>query len=523
LNPEALVPVIFEHRQNVTADTVCANIRANAGRPLPSLVLKRVCVCASGPSLASSLPAIRKRIELGFSVAAMNGSYRFLVENGIVPDYFFMVDARAGLNLPFVAKPDASTTFFIASQCDPEIFEALTGANVVIWQVGNASYEGAEAAIREVDPKATIFGGACNVGHSCLNGLVALGYRVMHLYGFDGPTRNGEKHAFRQPQNDGDAKIEFTFKGERFLGSATSAHDAQAFVARWRMLSNMGIDVQVYGDSLLPAMVMDAAQNDAMRIEPRRVPAPLPRQPGNDRLQVVCWKWKGHIPYTADHVNTLAAMVSRWLSIPHDMVCITDDAEGIDPSIRVIPMWMEGFEHGRDWHRLKVFSPVMAKVIGPRFVSLDLDTVICGPVDHLFAHDAPFKAWKDPNRDNQYCTAMFQMDTGAYPHVLDEFTPEKALALRHSGKFTGYDQAWVSEALPGMPMWTAADGVLSFRRDVLHDRIIEPGDTYGLPSNACMVHFHGRYDPHSPEVRASCPWVPEFYVSPTSTRERYAA
>jgi hypothetical protein len=60
-------------------------------------------------------------------------------------------------------------------------------------------------------------------------------------------------------------------------------------------------------------------------------------------LTVCCWKWKGPANYrsqfAAEHVNVLARMVARHYAKPHRFVCITDDAEGIDPEIGIVPLW----------------------------------------------------------------------------------------------------------------------------------------------------------------------------------------
>lgn len=503
-----LAPAIFVHRGLVTAQDICANVRVNAGRPLPGVEFKRVCVCASGPSLKLHLGDIRKRQALGFAVASMNGSHNFLVENGIIPDLFFMIDARHGVNLPFVEAPNDHTTYVIASQCAPEIFEALEGRKVMLWQVDN--YEGAGAIIREQAPHATVFSGAANVGHSCLTPLAAMGYRVWHLFGYDGPVASGETHAFTQPQNAADDSVEFTFQGQTFIGSPTMAADAQAFVDRYRLFrEKLGIDIQIFSEGLLPAMVKALGDHTGPHGVPPKAIQPVARTRPVEKLQIVLWKWKGHVPYTAAHVNRMVKMLDRWLSMPAEIVCITDDAVGIDGGIRIVPLWRDHYEHGYDWHRLHAFAPEMAGIIGPRFASMDIDTVICGPLDPLFNHDAPFKAWRDPFRQHQYCTAMFQMDAGAFPHVETSFDRDKALDLRKRG-YTGYDQAWISSVLPGQPVWTQDDGVLSFKADVI--RAVElPSHTMLLPAGARVINFHGKFDPSHADVQACCPWIPEFY------------
>lgn len=532
-------PAKFKLGVNVTSGDRVANIAANAGRTLPQLDFARVCVCASGPSLADHIEDIRARKSAGWHVAAMNGSYNFLRQHGIVADLFFMVDARQGKNLHFIEDPDPKTTFVIASQCHPEIFDYLLVdglwahlTKVLLWQMFHD--QAGIDAIRATrsDQSAAMFVGLLNVGHSCLNALLALGYRDWHLFGYDGSMRGDAKHAFPQSQNDGEAVQEFYWpvrvSGEKiegvtktYLATPTMAQAAQLFPERITHFRRLGINIEIIGTGLLPDLVRGLASEEgavtatALELAKPLVPPANPRRGRVERLPIVTFKWKGHIPYTAFDVNIWGDQVDRWIDRRHELVCITDDADGIDRNIRTIPMWHDKFEHGRDWHRLKLFSEEMADLIGPRFVVMDLDTLICGKLDPLFNGDAPFKAWQDPNRD-QYCTALFMMDAGAFPHVWESFDPVLAMRLRTLGIFGGYDQAWISHILPGQPRWTRDDGVISFRCDVLNGLPLEEAvktprgaawAARGPGENVRIINFHGKYNPRDEAVQAAMPWI----------------
>jgi hypothetical protein len=523
-SPVTLEPVEFVLRKNVTSEDSVANIRVNEARNLPHLDFKRICICASGPSLADHIEDIRARQKAGWHVAAMNGSYNFLMERGIVADVMFMVDARPGVNLPFVSRPHFSTEFVIASQCDPSIFDALDGYRARIWPM---FHDGAGLkAIQETrKDRGASFVGSLNVGQSCLVPLWAMGYKVWHLFGYDGSMRGDAKHAFVQPQNDGEEVQDFFWPmgdddkpiegvTKRYLATPTMAHGAQCFPERINYFRRLGIEIELYGEGLIPDMVAALSSTEGAVTAPSLdgaipvAPAPKPRRPGRKThgLPIVTFKWKGHIPYTAEDVNVWANQVHRHMSGAHELICITDDPSGIECA-RTIPMWRDHFEHGRDWHRLKLFTEEMADLIGPRFAVMDLDTLICDQIDPLFDNDHPFMAWRDPNRD-QYCTSLFMMDAGAFPHVWETFDPKAALALRQRGIFGGYDQAWISHVLPGQPRWTAQDGVLSFRVDMLGNRPLRPT---ALPEGARIINFHGKYNPRDREVQDACPWVTEFY------------
>ena len=78
-------------------------------------------------------------------------------------------------------------------------------------------------------------------------------------------------------------------------------------------------------------------------------------------IHVVLWLWSGRRflwgRYKAAHLNRVAAMIRENLSIPHEIVAITDMPEGIDPSIRIVPLWPDLADQGRCFRRLKLFEP----------------------------------------------------------------------------------------------------------------------------------------------------------------------
>ncbi len=55
-----------------------------------------------------------------------------------------------------------------------------------------------------------------------------------------------------------------------------------------------------------------------------------------DALHVVCVKY-GKL-YGPEYANKLFRGVQRFLSLPHDFVCFTDDPAGLDTGIRVLPI-----------------------------------------------------------------------------------------------------------------------------------------------------------------------------------------
>lgn len=217
-------------------------------------------------------------------------------------------------------------------------------------------------------------------------------------------------------------------------------------------------------------------------------------------LTVVCWKWtpprgyRSHFPaYT---VNALARMVARHYPKPHRIVCVTDDARGIDDSVTRLPLWDDDLARMRSPHgvgfpacyrRLRLFHPDAGQWFGERFVSIDLDVVLTGDMTPVWDRPEAFVGWQDPYRPGQLCGSMLLMSAGARPGVWSGFDPATSPDLAKRAGYRGSDQAWISYCLPDAARWTAHDGVLSYRRDV--------ANRGGLPGHARAVMFHGRYDP----------------------------
>jgi hypothetical protein len=236
-------------------------------------------------------------------------------------------------------------------------------------------------------------------------------------------------------------------------------------------------------------------------------------------LDICTFKWKPQPGYRSkfagEHVNVLAAMVRRHYQKPHRFSCITDDPTGIDQRhVRVIPLWRDhanlqsayGRRNPSCYRRLKLFSAEAATIIGPRFVSMDLDMVITGDCGPLWDRAEDFVMIKSATPPPRYLYngSMLLMTAGARRQVWDDFHPVRSLRETVAKRMFGSDQAWISLKLgPGEATWDTADGVYSYR---MH---IEPNAGV-LPANAKMVAFHGATDPWHPEAQ-KLEWVRQNY------------
>lgn len=230
---------------------------------------------------------------------------------------------------------------------------------------------------------------------------------------------------------------------------------------------------------------------------------------------ILVWKWRtpGYRskfePWT---VNILARMVRRHVDSQVRVVCVTDDAAGIDPSIDVValPDPFPGLQspHGPRWpscyRRLQSFAPDAWKWAGNRFLSVDLDTVVVADLAPILDRPDDFVGWQDPNMPRQLCGSMFMLTAGTRPGVWDHFHAGTSPAIAKAGGFMGSDQAWISFCLgQNAARWTRADGIVSFRADMKEGAL-------PLPADARLVMFHGRLDPWGREAQR-LDWVREDY------------
>lgn len=215
------------------------------------------------------------------------------------------------------------------------------------------------------------------------------------------------------------------------------------------------------------------------------------------------YRWNSLYTYDARSVNVMASMIARNLTLPHRIVCFTDDPEGIEPPVECHPIWQDFASMGACYRRLKLFDddPRLREILGERFVSIDLDAVIIGSLDGLFDRQETFLAYKNILvSHHHYCGALWMLKTGEFPEVWRNFRPDVLKAIDLSAKhWNGSDQVWMSIQLgPYHPRWTNADGVYHFKVEV---------QGKPLPENAKIVVFNGAMAPWMPEIQQANPWI----------------
>ena len=212
---------------------------------------ERICIVGGAPSLDDSFPQLKARHQNGAQVWSMNGTYDWLVERGIVPDGHVMLDARPE-NVRFVQHPRKETQYYIASQCDPCVFDALEGHRVDLVHVNTEGvYEYLES---EKSRPVHLLGGFTTAGMLALVLAKLKGYRHIYLFGMDSSYAEDKHHAYKQESNDGENVITATIHEKKYKAAPWMCQQVRDFQDLARKFAQEDVVIEVCGPGLLHAM-----------------------------------------------------------------------------------------------------------------------------------------------------------------------------------------------------------------------------------------------------------------------------
>ncbi len=239
---------------NTPDEALFENVRTNSARYRNWLTASpahngHAVIVGGGPSLLNNIHHIQWRQGLGQHVFALNGSARFLKKCGITPDYQVILDARPE-NIDLVS--DAGN-HLIASQCHPTVFEHVT--EPILWHYAAEDIEKHIPPAQGPDERLLLVGGGQTVGLASMALAYAMGYRKLHLFGFDSSHRHELGHAYAQPMNDKDPLCVVTLGGEKFVASLSMAQQAEQFPQVCDDLIDRGCIITCDSEGLIMAVI----------------------------------------------------------------------------------------------------------------------------------------------------------------------------------------------------------------------------------------------------------------------------
>ena len=263
-SPEALTPDAFPMASgahlapldikvccNTSGDKTREHVKASVDLGLPVVEPleaneRHAVIVGGGPSLKSNWHELLHWISQGADVFALNAAAGFLNDRGILPTYQVVVDPRES-NVSLIGQ---ARSYLCASQCHPALF-----GQIPLHRAGLFHMVGSAQGL----VNGTLIGGDITVGlvAPCL--AYTLGYRQIHLYGYDSSYAEGEHHAYAQEQTDQESKrlevfAELDGKMIPFTTNYAMAKQAELFPKTAEILCNAGAVMTVHGTGLLPTI-----------------------------------------------------------------------------------------------------------------------------------------------------------------------------------------------------------------------------------------------------------------------------
>ena len=242
---------LFPIKINVREEVFHSNISSAVKRDLSWLKQLdlhdgKVIIVAGGPSINGCELQIKAMVWQGYKVVALNNTAKWLLERDIVPDFHILLDARDSC-ARFIIRNE-KTKYLIASQCCPKVFD--DAGETVLWHPnieGIADFVG--------DKETVLIGCGTTVGLQAMAIVYTLGYKVIHLVGYDSSYLNGEGHGYKQIENDGEAIINVVFAGRDFICSPWMLHQVEEFKNVLRQLVDLDCLITIAGDGYLQTTI----------------------------------------------------------------------------------------------------------------------------------------------------------------------------------------------------------------------------------------------------------------------------
>ena len=213
----------------------------------------QVVLCAGGVSLKDNLKDIAELQKNGAKVVCVGNTANTLYKEGIKVNAHIMLDG-VERNKSFIF-PRQGCKYLVASQCHPKVFDALKGYDVYIWHCGSIEEE--KDVLNSWYGKGNWFQiiGGSFVTLRAISLLQVLGYKWMHLFGFDSCLIQDEHHAYIQESANGQKVFEVEIGGRKFQANAWMLDQASQFVDSVREGRFGDAELAIHGDGLIAHMV----------------------------------------------------------------------------------------------------------------------------------------------------------------------------------------------------------------------------------------------------------------------------
>lgn len=212
--------------------------------------------------------------------------------------------------------------------------------------------------------------------------------------------------------------------------------------------------------------------------------------------QIVCVKWG--VKYGPEYVNRLYGMVSRNITPPFRVVCLTDDRTGIRPEVECFDLPELGVPQPKNtlgkWRKQVLWAHEVPGLEGVALF-IDLDSVVVGSLDDYFSIGDPddvyvARNWARPlERLGQ--TSVFRFKVGSNPHLLEGVRADpQGIADKY-----GFEQHYVTANVNGGVKFWPESWTKHFRLHCLMPFPLRYFVRAHIPAGSRIITFPGGPNP----------------------------
>jgi len=225
------------------------------------------------------------------------------------------------------------------------------------------------------------------------------------------------------------------------------------------------------------------------------------------KLNIVCFYWQGGITsgwgntiLGIEYVNRLYRSISRNLTSPFKFTCFLQ--EGIQARKLMSEINIHRFSAPVWEGRLpKLYAFSKGNGLEGRVVIVDMDLIIVGNLDEMFAYNGKFMTRGEPGNPNISGGDIVFFEAGSFSNFWDDLVKDPAGVVKKTKGSERYfyrqwlngDQDFVEKLYPGQ--W------MSYKFHIRRGNLT-------IPKNCCLISCHGHPKPHE---LAKLDWIQRYW------------
>jgi hypothetical protein len=192
--------------------------------------------------------------------------------------------------------------------------------------------------------------------------------------------------------------------------------------------------------------------------------------------------------YDYRYINAIAKNVREKVTIPYNLVVLTDDDNGFDQTVinEVIPL-----KHNFSgwWSKIELFRP---NIFSGQVFYMDLDTVIVDNIDDIISVNTIFSGIRDLYHHNFMNTGLMSWDSRYNEQIYENFVKQSYSIMK---TYTEGDAKWIRNNVYNYDYLTDffPNKIVSFKASC-YNKIT---GNISIPLNASIICFHGLPRPHT--------------------------